>query len=328
MLRDQRRRANRLSRPLPLAAAWIAAILITGTAHAFDSGSTGADGALDFSGSPPGTVIEFDPTTFTPPLDPDGDSIYHFTSITIPAYVTVKLRADEAGSAPIFWLATQAVIIDGTLDLSGEDGHDASPAAPRTVSIPGPGGFGGGIGGLPPTIDPQDGFGPGAGVTVLASGFSRIAGHATAGCSTCTNTYGNAFLLPFIGGSGGGGNGDDSRPGSGGGAGGGAILIASSVSIRVNGQVLADGGVQGGFSSGEIFGGRGSGGAIRLAAPSFDGNGAISAKALFSSLGLGRVQSKPPKTLSPERSKATPAPLPCCPTRFCCRPRRSQLYAS
>jgi hypothetical protein len=321
MLRDQRCRADRLSRLLPLAFAWFTVILTTGTAHAFDSGSTGADGALDFTGSPPGTVIEFDPTTFTPPLDPEGDSIYHFTSITIPADVTVKLRADKAGSAPIFWLATQAVVIDGTLDSSGEKGHDASAAAPRTVSIPGPGGFGGGIGGLPPTIDPQDGFGPGAELTNIGFGD---AGHATAGCGICTNTYGNAFLLPLIGGSGGRG---ERNTGSGGGAGGGAILIASSVSIRVNGQVLVDGGRHGDWTSGESRGGSGSGGAIRLVAPSFDGNGTISAKGLSLSLGKGRVRIETTQntftgTLKGDVRSTTLLP------GFCCRPRWSQPYAS
>ncbi len=48
----------------------IALVIALGTggaiAQTFDSGSTGADGALDFSSSPPGTVIDFDPTTFNP----------------------------------------------------------------------------------------------------------------------------------------------------------------------------------------------------------------------------------------------------------------------
>ena len=95
-------------------------------AQAFVSGSTGIDGALDFTGAQPGDVIEFDPRTFIPPLDEDGDSVYHFTTITIPAGVIVRLRADKAGYAPIHWLATGAVVINGTLDLSGNNGHDAS----------------------------------------------------------------------------------------------------------------------------------------------------------------------------------------------------------
>jgi hypothetical protein len=35
-------------------------------AQTFTSGSTGADGALNLTGTPPGTVIDFDPAAFTP----------------------------------------------------------------------------------------------------------------------------------------------------------------------------------------------------------------------------------------------------------------------
>jgi hypothetical protein len=109
---------------------WFALGLITlgmgaGMAQTFNSGSTGADGAFDLSNTPPGTVIEFDPVSFTPVLDADGDSVYHFTTITIPEGVTLRLRADKAGSAPLHWLATGAVVINGTLDLNGEDGRGA-----------------------------------------------------------------------------------------------------------------------------------------------------------------------------------------------------------
>src|SRR5207248_2812146 len=82
-------------------------------------------------------------------------------------------------------------------------------------------------------------------------------------------SYGNAFLLPLIGGSGGGGviSGINSiYSGFGGGAGGGAIMIASSVLIRVNGFITANGGTPGG-----------SGGAIRLVAPTITGFGTLQA---------------------------------------------------
>ena len=99
----------------------------------FDSGSTGVDGALDFTGTPGGTIIDFDPSTFTPPLDGDLDSVYHFTTITIPPDVTIRFRQNSAGSLPIHWLASGPVVIDGTLDLSGEDGH-AATNAPKLFS--------------------------------------------------------------------------------------------------------------------------------------------------------------------------------------------------
>ena len=63
-------------------------------AQTFDSTSDGSDGALDFSTVPPGTTIVFDPTSFTPPLDTDGDNIFHFTTITIPSEVTIRLPAN------------------------------------------------------------------------------------------------------------------------------------------------------------------------------------------------------------------------------------------
>ncbi len=274
------------SRRMLWCTAAVIALAAGDSAAQFDSGSTGADGALDFAASPPGTVIDFDPTTFDPPLDPDGDGVYHFTTITIPANVTVKLRANKAGAAPVHWLAQGAVTIGGTLDLNGEAGHGASPAMPRVPSVPGPGGFGGGIGARVPNTPPQPGFGPGAGC-VPNSG----AGHATAGgdwnaCLT-NEPYGNAFLLPLIGGSGGGGGGSAGADGAGGGAGGGAILIASSTSISVSGIVRSNGGNNGGSG-----GGGGSGGAIRLVAPTFGGAGGLTAAGGvgFRPGGVGRIR--------------------------------------
>jgi hypothetical protein len=93
--------------------------------------------------------------------------------------------------------------------------------------------------------------------------------------------YGNAFLLPLVGGSGGAGW------SGGGGAGGGALLLASNVSITVNGAILANGGAtwdpagqkwdcSGGPCNGDCPG-VGSGGAIQLLAPVFSGSGMLEA---------------------------------------------------
>jgi hypothetical protein len=64
--------------------ALIVAVLVgrspSAQAQTFDSGSNGSDGALNLT--TPGTVI-FDPSTFAPPLDQDGDNVFHFTTITI-----------------------------------------------------------------------------------------------------------------------------------------------------------------------------------------------------------------------------------------------------
>ena len=59
----------------------------------FGSGFTGADGPLDFTGTPAGTVVDFDPA-----LDGDGDGIYQFTIVTIPVDVTIRFRADTVGA--------------------------------------------------------------------------------------------------------------------------------------------------------------------------------------------------------------------------------------
>jgi hypothetical protein len=278
----------------------IVAILLASApvAQAFTSGSTGADGALDFTGAEPGTVIEFDPTTFIPPLDEDNDGIYHFTTVTIPTDVTIRFRANRAGLAPIHWLATGPVVINGTLDLNGENGHDSSEAGLRVPSIPGPGGFWGGVGRRDESnTQSTNGFGPGAGCRnpiQHRDSQGGSAGYATGGSGSESQTgcnpdnliYGNIFLLPLIGGSGGaGGNGANTN--SGGGAGGGAIMIASSVSISVDGSILANGGNPGGHFDYYAQAGGGSGGAIRLVAPTVSGGGVLSAVGGNAYLGRG-----------------------------------------
>ncbi len=212
------------------------------------------------------STFVFNPRAFTPPLDPDGDNIFHFSSITIPAGITVRLSGD-AVNGPVYWLASGAVTIDGTLDLSGGSGHapDTKSASARGPSIPGPGGFGGGAGGN--SVSPaRPGNGPKGGepsptANIRAGGFS-----------------GNSFLVPLVGGSGGAGGvvSGTTSWGGGGGAGAGAILIASSVSISVNGTVRADGGVASDTPCDARATGGGAGGGIRLAAPVISGSGSLS----------------------------------------------------
>ncbi len=241
----------------------------------FSSGSTGSDGALSFPTAQPGQTIIFDPTTFNPPLNPAHDNIFNFTTITIPTGVTIKLSAQNLGG-PVYWLASGAVDIEGTLDLSGSPGYPpANLIAQRTPSIPGPGGFPGGVGGNggPTSTYPVEaGRGPGGGITCLSGGsYFGVGGAFT----------GNQFLVPLIGGSGGAGDDyQDGLFGSGGGAGGGAILIASSVSITINGTITAAGGKSGGS-----YAGGGAGGAVRLAAPTIQGHGSISVAAGSQSIG-------------------------------------------
>jgi len=159
-------------------------------AQTFSSGSTGTDGALDFRGTPAGTVVDFRPDMFAPALDPERDNVYHFTTITIPAGVTVRLTGRYL-TGPVYWLASGAVQIDGTVDLSGQPGQ-----AVQIPSIPGAGGFPGGITGVSfSNLPPWAGSGPGGG---RSGGCSDGCGGYGSG-----NFTGNVFLVPLIGGSGG-----------------------------------------------------------------------------------------------------------------------------
>lgn len=238
----------------------------------YSSGSDGSDGALTFPAN--AGVIQFDPTTFTPALDPDGDNVYHFTTITIPAGTTVRLstRALREGAA-VYWLASGAVTVAGTLDLNGENGHDFN--ATHSPSFAGAGGWSGGVGGSPGSMG-TNGNGPGGGKS-LADANGGGGGHLTAATGFGPGAaYGNDLLIPMWGGSGGGGGcltGNGSQMPAGGGAGGGALVLASSVSITVTGQVQARGGNSGQVTN--CAGGGGSGGALRLVAPTVDCPGTI-----------------------------------------------------
>ena len=225
-------------------------------AQTFNSGSTGVDGALSYT--TPGIYV-FDPKTNVPPLDTDRDGILNFTTITIAAGVTVRLRGDVI-NGPVIWLAQGAVQIAGTIDASGQDGFSASNTTQRTLTVPGAGGYGGGYPGVGAN-PPGAGLGPGGGgLCSDNSAFGRPGGFT-----------GNQFLVPLIGGSGGGG-----IPTVAGGAGGGAILIASSVSISGPGSIKANGGAHVRASNGASSG-TGSGGAIRLVAPTVSVTGSLNA---------------------------------------------------
>jgi hypothetical protein len=250
----------------------------------FSSGSTGADGALNYS--TPGTYY-FDPRSFTPPLNPTGDNIFNFTTINIAQGVTLKMSS-KVLTGPVYWLASGAVTINGTLDLSGEDGYPITNVV--SLRLPAAGGAGGYIGGAGGTLTaglplPQPGNGPGAGTAP----------------TTCCPAGGDGafissqYLIPLVGGSGGSG-GVTIIPGflgPGGSGGGGAILIASSVSISVPGVITANGGIGGSGGTVTGRGGAGSGGAIRLVAPTItsvqSGGGAGDGKCSVGGLLYGRL---------------------------------------
>lgn len=225
-----------------------------------------------------------DPNPSQPQLtgvyDPDKWAVvFRYSSVNIATGRTVTFSKHPAG-APVVWLVSGTVTINGTLSLNGATGH--SSAGPVIHALPGPGGFRGGRGNQSPTSPSSGGFGPGgtrnpmnetypAGASFGSLGFSSFSGVADRG-----PTYSNEHILPLIGGSGGTGYHFPSNdPGAqgGGGAGGGAILIVAAQSITVAGTIQANGGSAGnGNTSG------GSGGAIRLVADQVTGGGQLRAQ--------------------------------------------------
>jgi hypothetical protein len=242
-------------------------------AQSFNSGSTGADGAFAPTAS----------TTVTLP----ASGVFNFTTINIPAGVTVRFTRNAANT-PVTMLASGDVTIAGTIDISGAPGGAGVNATSfaDTAGRGGPGGFDGGLGAsgiASPTGG--DGLGPGGGAGgAFVPGLSNPGGGGGGGFGSAGGNgnrgapggavYGTPALLPAVGGSGGGGGsaGLGSTAGSGGG-GGGSILIASSGPMTFTGSIFAGGGNGGGAPFGPGVGGGGSGGAVRLVATTITGSG-------------------------------------------------------
>jgi hypothetical protein len=190
--------------------------------------------------------------------------VFKYSSVTINAGATLKFK-NHRSRAPVVWLVSGNVTIDGTLSLDGQPGVDF-PRLPE----PGPGGFRGGMY-FADGIGMGSGFGPGGG---LRGDWSVGGSYGTLGAKNGTGpaspTYGNPSLIPLIGGSGGGAhNGRDNNNPYGGGAGGGAMLLASTGTVSVTGEIRSNGGY--GRTAG------GSGGGIRLVASTLSGSGKINA---------------------------------------------------
>jgi len=264
------------------------ALLFAGvaTAQAFSSGSTGSDGALNYTTA--GTYY-FNPDALG--LDPAGDNIFNFTTINIASGVNLVLQNNNLRGIPVVWLATGNVTIAGQLTLDGASAPNLSTLAVgatwitlRVPTMPGPGGYPGGVGALQGTAA-SPGLGPGGGpISGTPCSYSGSGSFATAANTPDTTpgpTYGNIQLVPLIGGSGGSGGclptaatQSDSAGGTGG-AGGGAIRIVSSTSISVTGTITSQGGSANNGRDGGNAGGPGSGGAINLIAPTVTGTGTL-----------------------------------------------------
>jgi len=167
--------------------------------------------------------------------------VFKYSNVVISSGATVTF-SNHITHAPVVWLVSGNVTINGNLNLDGQ----AASSDPVNLPEPGPGGF---RGGGSPTYGAGPGFGPGGG--------------SINGNGSYNGSYGNPQIIPLIGGSGGGGSIINNINGT---AGGGAILIAATGTITVNGYCHADGGTATGYD------GIGSGGAIRLVANTITGN--------------------------------------------------------
>lgn len=276
--------------------ALLAVLVSNSVVAAFNSGSTGADGALN-----PTESIELQ-------LPPSG--IFNYTSVNIPAGVTVTFRKN-ARNTPVTILASGDVTVAGVIDVSGKSSQNVGTSALLDYTAPGvggPGGFDGGRGGQSQAnVVAGGGLGPGGGGggsrNSFCGGLSQggggggykggggingqvstgFCGNNSSNTGTGGAAYGTDLLVPLLGGSGGGGGaGGATYQGSGGGGGGGAILIAASGTVNVTGSIRANGGTggnpaQNNLSTAGGCGGGGSGGAIRIVASAISGTGSLAA---------------------------------------------------
>lgn len=181
-------------RRLAAAAAGLLALAAPARAQTveFDSGSTGALGDV---------VITNDTTIVLP-----ADGVLHYQSFTVKNGAAVRF-IKNAHNTPVYLLSQGDVVIEGRIFVPG-----TGSAGQFGPGLGGPGGFDGGGRGAG-TMPPGDGQGPGGGRAGLESGptsansagpgaFLQIWG---AGTTNYGAVYGNAALIPLIGGSGGGG---------------------------------------------------------------------------------------------------------------------------
>ncbi len=248
-------------------------------------GANGTDGVLNITAN---TVIDLSQAV-TGPWDNDntpnaGKGVYDpakwavvfkYTEVNIAAGATVTFK-NHASRAPVVWLVSGNVTIDGTLSLDGQNFQQA-PA----LAEPGPGGFRGGTGLFSPGVGASSGFGPAGGYRDNIHGYAGSYGSKG---NFGLPPYGNPSVIPLIGGSGGAGRAD--FPNHAGAAGGGCILIACANSISIEGLIRANGG------SGADFAGSGSGGGIRLVTDTLVGGGAAQALGggVLNFGGLGRIR--------------------------------------
>jgi hypothetical protein len=189
--------------------------------------------------------------------------VFKYSSVSLPANCNAAINfTNHPTRAPVVWLVSGNVIINTGSSISVSGGAQSQTAHGE----PGPGGFRGGVGYQSASLPASGGFGPGGG----EPGTTGQGGnYSTRGGLNTGPTYGNARILPLIGGSGGGGQ---SNRDLGSGGAGGALLIAATGAITLNGVIFANGTCDGNWPAGCS-----SGGAVRLVAETITGNGRIEA---------------------------------------------------
>ncbi|HXX66708.1 MAG TPA: hypothetical protein VEK07_05985 [Polyangiaceae bacterium] len=192
-------------------------------------------------------------------------SLYVFDSLAVVQSAALRFT----GPLPVVIVALTSVDVQGQILV---DGTGDLPVGGSPADTPGPGGFYGANGGpgagqpcLFGSAFPNSGCGGGSYCGVGGSGAASSSPGASGG-----PTYGNAELVPLIGGSAGGAEQELSGPG------GGAIQIVAGqqITIGIYGSINAGGGGGGGYN---YAGGAGSGGAILLEAPVVTVSGALAA---------------------------------------------------
>lgn len=228
-----------------------------------------------------GTSLEY-------PLPADG--VIHATSVTVEAGATLTFTPNAANT-PVYLLSTGPVLVEGAIDLDGDEVSTPSGGAG------GPGGYGGGY-----NASPSPGYGQGP--------YGGIGSTAGTSLRTASRAPYVASLLTLIGGSGGGGSSATFAGACGGTGGGGAILVASEVSVTVDGRITASGGQV--AASCTTSAGLGAGGAIRVVAPVVQGAGLLTTASLAGVTGEVRVDTARPdllQGLTEENTSGTPIPL-------------------
>jgi hypothetical protein len=254
-------------------------------------GASGSDGPLDITTD---TVIDlskagtgaWDSNIATNSgngvYDPEKWAVvFKYSSVTIRSNATVTFR-NHPSRAPVVWLVSGDVVIQGSVQLNGEN----SKRAPF-ISEPGPGGFRGGQGNYAQGLLSGSGFGPGGGDYyvnwVTAANYSEVGPRTQdpRGSRSVTPAYGNPSLLQLVGGSGGSGSSANRYQApftdwqEGGAGGGGAILIAAETTVKLNGRLSCNGGSA--VLGGDQWAGAGSGGAVRIVCSTLDGRGLVEA---------------------------------------------------